>query len=601
MAAILRVKDENGNIVSIPAIKGDKGEKGDPGEKGEKGERGAPGTVDGLPSGGYKGQSLVKSGDGNGEVEWGGDGLEYDSVMTIPMFVQNGKTQYIKIAVDKNPPYAQYYPITQISEGAELVPAVDYADGYALGCAAFYALFGISFSTLDSLISYAETIKKNLELLISGGYITNPIGLRYSNIDGTGTGLELSILKDCRVYYNKMSERAVLMLSDEYRYAELYYYYDEADITDYWKTNYYVSGHWMLYNSYSKRGEKYNVQPASSAGYLLGCNSNGVPKYTSPTDLNLLQFTEQTLTTEQQSQALSNIGGLSKNQGTANSGKFLGIGADGIVVPTEVSGGGGSDRLIAKYVHSGNPVIQPTSLDLETGVFTCVGHGLTTGDHVMVIPDGPFTAIPFELCSKLMNSTQTLSVRVVNDDTFVIRDVDNTDIAYPSTANTSVDVTKWHIEKSSVRIYTIDGFSASEIKVLMSGFAWGTSNFYPFVFAKDSNGIVGARYNNNIGGTNGNDCMVTPFYDIEFTFSNKVKMDIMYLNSPTTEADYKYLQSYPQFMGYNSRSKGKTTSQMYALRNHAAFTAITIMSSINSNLLNLMLANDFTVEVYKLG
>lgn len=50
----------------------------------------------------------------------------------------------------------------------------------------------------------------------------------------------------------------------------------------------------------------------------------------------------QTLSKEKQSQALANIGGLSKNQGTANSGKFLGIGADGIVVPTEV-GGGSSD------------------------------------------------------------------------------------------------------------------------------------------------------------------------------------------------------------------------------------------------------------------
>lgn len=34
---------------------------------------------------------------------------------------------------------------------------------------------------------------------------------------------------------------------------------------------------------------------------------------------------------------------LDKNQGAANSGKFLGIGADGIVVPTEVGGSGGSD------------------------------------------------------------------------------------------------------------------------------------------------------------------------------------------------------------------------------------------------------------------
>ena len=50
-------------------------------------------------------------------------------------------------------------------------------------------------------------------------------------------------------------------------------------------------------------------------------------------------YTEQTLTDEQKTQALTNIGGLSKNQGTANSGKFLGIGADGIVVPTDVGGG----------------------------------------------------------------------------------------------------------------------------------------------------------------------------------------------------------------------------------------------------------------------
>lgn len=46
-------------------------------------------------------------------------------------------------------------------------------------------------------------------------------------------------------------------------------------------------------------------------------------------------YTEQTLTDEQKTQALANIGGLSKNQGTKNSGKFLGIGADGIVIPTD--------------------------------------------------------------------------------------------------------------------------------------------------------------------------------------------------------------------------------------------------------------------------
>ena len=53
---------------------------------------------------------------------------------------------------------------------------------------------------------------------------------------------------------------------------------------------------------------------------------------------NVVLVKEQTLTTDQQSQALANIGGLSKNQGIDNSGKFLGIGADGIVQPMTVKG-----------------------------------------------------------------------------------------------------------------------------------------------------------------------------------------------------------------------------------------------------------------------
>ena len=60
MAAILRVKDENGNIVSIPAIKGDKGEKGD---------RGLPGTG-GVPDGGTTGQVLTKNSNADGDAGW---------------------------------------------------------------------------------------------------------------------------------------------------------------------------------------------------------------------------------------------------------------------------------------------------------------------------------------------------------------------------------------------------------------------------------------------------------------------------------------------------------------------------------------------------
>lgn len=291
---------------------------------------------------------------------------------------------------------------------------------------------------------------------------------------------------------------------------------------------------------------------------------------------------------------------LDKNQGTANSGKFLGIGADGIVVPTEVGGGGGSDRLIAKYVHSGNPVIQPTALDLTTGVFTCAGHGLTTGDTVMVIPDGSFSTIPFELCSTSTISTAKLTVGVIDTNTFTLRN-GSTDITYPNTNNTTVDVSKWHIEKSAVQIYTISGFSAKEIKVILSGFAWGSSNYFLNINAKDTSGYVKSRYANNIGATCKNHCMLPPFYNVEVYFGNSTKMNAMSLNSPTTEADYKYIQQYPQFMGYGSRSKVESVLYMYALADHDDLIELKLNSSNYDADNNLMLANGFTVEVYRLG
>ena len=43
MAAILKLRDENGNVYEVPALVGKKGDKGDKGDKGEKGAKGDPG------------------------------------------------------------------------------------------------------------------------------------------------------------------------------------------------------------------------------------------------------------------------------------------------------------------------------------------------------------------------------------------------------------------------------------------------------------------------------------------------------------------------------------------------------------------------------
>lgn len=60
MTAILKVKDGNGNVIPIQAIKG---------EKGEKGDRGLPGSG-GIPDGGTTGQVLTKNSNANGDAGW---------------------------------------------------------------------------------------------------------------------------------------------------------------------------------------------------------------------------------------------------------------------------------------------------------------------------------------------------------------------------------------------------------------------------------------------------------------------------------------------------------------------------------------------------
>ena len=75
--------------------------------------------------------------------------------------------------------------------------------------------------------------------------------------------------------------------------------------------------------------------------------------------------------------------------------------------------------LLGKYVHSGNLVAQPTAVDLETGIFTCVGHGLTTGNLVRprfnTIRNTPLLAVfPGGL------TVTDLTVTVLTPDTFTV-------------------------------------------------------------------------------------------------------------------------------------------------------------------------------------
>ena len=147
------------------------------------------------------------------------------------------------------------------------------------------------------------------------------------------------------------------------------------------------------YNGYIRRGvwlPNYTGSPKKGYGCKVTykCVKKLSKEYLPEMTDKAVSYEPQVLTTEQQSQARQNIGitgivtsenykkpehttdlvdysgflsgsqdildaTVAKSQGTANSGKFLGIGADGVVVPTEVGGGSSKNyRKIAEVTIS---------------------------------------------------------------------------------------------------------------------------------------------------------------------------------------------------------------------------------------------------------
>lgn len=104
-------------------------------------------------------------------------------------------------------------------------------------------------------------------------------------------------------------------------------------------------------------------------------------------------------------------------------------------------------KLIAKYVHSSNKVIQPTGFDVSTGLFTCVNHGLT-GNEKLMLSFNPlnFTTIkviPYELFMKFNSTTwQYFKPIVTSANTFYLDGF----TTFDSSKTGSIDVSKFWFE-----------------------------------------------------------------------------------------------------------------------------------------------------------
>lgn len=280
------------------------------------------------------------------------------------------------------------------------------------------------------------------------------------------------------------------------------------------------------------------------------------------------------------------------------------IAAEMVEVPDTPAAGG--DNLIAKYVHSGNDVIRPSALDLATGVFTCASHGLTTGDCAMVIPDGYYSAIPFELLSQSTQSTNSLKIRVVDDDSFTLQ-YGGEDLTYGNAVNTTVDVGAFHIEISNPATFVIEGFSEAAVEVRISGYVWGTTNYnLQVVPMADGNSdetllslfgqvAYGAPSVENTGRV----CQLvsgTAVFD-----ATVAEYRMFTMMPPTAEADYTYLQKWHTLIAFNSRSKGVVTQFIMPVAAHERYTAVALIARLLDYHYTIMLANGFTVEVYRRG
>ena len=264
MAAILRVKDENGNIVSIPAIKG---------EKGDKGDRGLPGSG-GVPDGGTTGQVLTKNSNADGDAVWkNSSGAEFSDDGSGNISVNGASSDAKRFLNSLTVPGLNYKYVNPINSGTYASPygvyissgtVIDYVVG--LTQVGFYTAY-VNRKVTD-IPDAAKAANSSLR-----GFVC------VSQIDNTASGGSTK----CYAY---------IVLIDQN--SNFYIQYIQGSVGGGWK-------------------RMYPYETAEST------------------------FMEK----------------LDKNQGTANSGKFLGIGADGVVVPTDVGGGSSKNyRKIAEVTIS---------------------------------------------------------------------------------------------------------------------------------------------------------------------------------------------------------------------------------------------------------
>lgn len=144
----------------------------------------------------------------------------------------------------------------------------------------------------------------------------------------------------------------------------------------------------------------------------------------------------------------------------------------------DVNNVGNAGRIAARYVHSGNTVVQPTALDKTTGIYTCAGGLLTaigaagTVSSKVVIGWVVVNAV----LPREVKAGEYHKIEVISDTTFYLQNssTDSTYTrisSYPDAGNTGTDATKFWFELGYPTSLTINlnGLNLNEILVRIHG------------------------------------------------------------------------------------------------------------------------------------
>lgn len=135
-------------------------------------------------------------------------------------------------------------------------------------------------------------------------------------------------------------------------------------------------------------------------------------------------------------------------------------------------------KLITKYVHSSNKVIQPTALDLETGVFTCVGHGLKNNTAVVPIQNNFSNKLQNIHTELFKTGNGTLVVTEVTEDTFKIKNTSGVINSFGTTDNSEATIEKYHFEVlDAIKIDFVDIETNGDMELKIYGYC-GTGDMY---------------------------------------------------------------------------------------------------------------------------